>query len=137
MVTGKDEDVLGVMKLDVIQILGDRVGSAGIPSAAFLGSIGRQDGNARAALVQIPSFAGADIGMEQIRTILRQNANGIDPRVGAVRERKVDNPELSAKGDCRLSDLGCERPQPAALSSREEHRDAFFLTHRTFPLNTC
>ena len=74
--------------------------------------------------------------MQQVGAVLRQNAHRVDARVGAVRERKVDNAELATKANRRLSDLLGECPQSAALSSCEEHRDAFFLTHRFLLLSS-
>ena len=74
--------------------------------------------------------------MQQVGAILRQNAHCVDARVGAVGERKVDNAELATKANRRLGDLLGECPQSAALSSCEEHRDAFFLTHRFLLLSS-
>ena len=74
--------------------------------------------------------------MQQVGTVLRQNAHRVDARVGAVGQRKVDNAELATKANRRLGDLLGECPQSAALSSCEEHRDAFFLTHRFLLLSS-
>ncbi len=64
---------------------------------------------------------------------LPESRAGYDARVRAVRQRKVDDAELASEADGRLGDLRGERPQPASLSSREEHGDAFFRCHQSLP----
>ena len=136
VIARKNQDVLGVVGLDVVEVLRNGVGRARIPGAAGLRLVRRQDRHAAVAAVQIPRLAGTNIGMQQVGAILRQNAHRVDARVGAVGERKVDNAELATKANRRLSDLLGECPQSAALSSCEEHRDAFFLTHRFLLLSS-
>ena len=73
---------------------------------------------------------------QSVGLVLGDHAHTTDPGVDAVRQRKVDNAELATKANRRLGDLLGECPQSAALSSCEEHRDAFFLTHRFLLLSS-
>ena len=84
LITREDQDILGIMLLDKADILRHGVGRARIPRPSRLGGIRGQDGDATVALVQIPSAAGPQVRVKQVRTILREYPHRLDPRVRAV-----------------------------------------------------
>ena len=95
VVAGQDDDVLGVVALDVADVLIDGVGRAGVPVAARLGGVRRQDGDAAVTGVEVPCLASADVGVQQVRAVLREHAHRVDTRVCAVGEREVDDSVLA------------------------------------------
>ena len=133
LVAREDEHVLGVVLLDVAQVLGHGVSRALVPGAAGLGGVGRQDGDAALAVVEVPGATGADVVVQQVRTVLREHAHRRDPGVRAVGKREVDDAELAAKRDGRLRHVAGQRTQPAALTSGEQHGDALLLAHTPTP----
>ena len=78
MVTRKDQDVLGVVQLDVVKVLRDCVRGARVPCAARLRLVRRKDGDAAIAVIEILCLTGTDVGMQKVRTVLSQDTDGID-----------------------------------------------------------
>ena len=129
MVAGEDEHVLRVILLDEADVLIDCVGRAAIPLAALGLHVRRQNEHAAAGEIQIPRSAVADVAVQLKGLILRQNADGIDVRIRAVGEGKVNDAELSTKGDGGFGhDLG-QQAETAALASGQQHGDAFLFDH--------
>ena len=77
--------------------------------------------------VEIPRLTRADVAVELQRAVLRQDADGVDTRVGAVRERKVNDAEFAAKRHGGLRHILREHIEPAALPAGKQHGDTFFL----------
>ena len=128
MVAREDQHVVGIVALDEADVLIDRVRGAGEPRAALTGAlVRRQDVHAAVGHVEIPRLAAADIAVELERTVLRQNAHGVDTGVCAVGEREVDYSVLSAERNAGLGYILSQGIQTGALSSRQEHCDAAFF----------
>ena len=84
VVARKNYNIVGVVALDVVDILVDRVRGARIPVSALDSLIGAQTVNARVHSVEIPRLSVADILVEDQRLILCQNADCLNARVNAV-----------------------------------------------------
>ena len=129
VVAGEHEHVLRVPLLDEGNVLIDGVGRALVPLAGLAGLVRREHEDAAVGQVQVPRRAGADVGVELERTVLRQHADDVDARIGAVGERKVNDAILSAVGNRRLGDLLGQDAQTAALAARQQHGYALLLPH--------
>ena len=84
--------------------------------------------NAAERAVKIPWLPVADIFVQQKRLILRQDADGIDPGIDAIRQRKVYDAIFGPERNRGLGDIVRQSIQPAALSSRKQHCYTFFLS---------
>ena len=129
MVAGKNQDVIRVILLDKRHVLIDGVCRAAIPVARLARLIGRQNEHAAGGQVQIPRCAGADIGIQFQRHILRQHAHGVNAAVGAVGQREVNDAVLAAVGNSRLCHLLSQDTQTAALSACQQHGNTGLLFH--------
>ena len=129
MVAGEHQHVLRVPLSDERNVLIDGVGRALVPFAGLAGLVRRQNVNAAVGKVKIPRRAGADVGVQLQRAVLRQHAHHVDARIGAVGERKIDDAVFSAIGNCRLGDILGQDAQTAALAAREQHGNALLLPH--------
>ena len=68
--------------------------------------------------------------LEQKGLVLRQHADGVDPRVDAVGERKIDDAVFSAEGYRGFCKASGKRVKTASLTTCEQHSHAlFFLEH--------
>jgi hypothetical protein len=111
MVAGEDEDVLGLLRADGVDVLEDGVGGALIPA---LGNAlhGRKD------LDELAEFAGddrapafADVAIEREGFVLSEDVDVAKVGVDAVREGDIDNPVLTGKGNSGLGAVTGERKQ--------------------------
>ena len=127
MVTREDEHILGVVHIHKADILEDGIRRSLVPRGAVRALIRRQDMHAAVGAVKVPRLAGADVAVELQRAVLRQDADGVDARVGAVRERKIDDTELAAERHGGLRHVLREHIEPAALPAGKQHGDTFFL----------
>ena len=127
MVAGKDQNVRGIILLDKGEILIDGVRRPLKPFRTAFRLIGGKDMYAAVSTVEIPRFSVSDIVVQHERLILGQNADRIDPRINAVRKRKIDDPVFPSERNGRLRNLVGKRIKPASLSSREQHCHAFFF----------
>ena len=90
--------MLRILRVDIIDILIDSIRCAQIALSAI--SACRQQGNLHwiAAISYLPSSPVSDMIMKRFRLILRQDANGIDPRMNAIAQRVVNNSTAPSKG---------------------------------------
>ena len=130
MVAGENENVLRIPLSDERDILINGVCRALVPFAGLAGLIRRQNVDAAVGKVKIPRGTGADIGVQFQRAILRQHADDVDARIGAVGKRKINDAIFSAVGDCRLGDILSQNAQTTALSAGKQHGNALLLPHR-------
>ena len=85
VVTREDHDVIRVESLDEADVLVDGVGRAQIPMAFVAHMrVGREHVSAAIVRVQIPRSTIADVAVQNERLILRQHADDVDARIGAV-----------------------------------------------------
>jgi hypothetical protein len=64
-----------------------------------------------------------DIGVERQRLILGHDADRFDPGIGAVAQRKINDPVAAAKGDSRLGEVLGQDAQTRTLPACEDQRD--------------
>ena len=85
VVAREDENVIGIVHLDKSDILIDSVGRSGKPRACLAGClIRRKYEHAAVRRVKIPGLTAADIAVELQRTVLREHADRVYPRICAV-----------------------------------------------------
>ncbi|CDE05090.1 putative uncharacterized protein [Anaerotruncus sp. CAG:390] len=97
MVARQHKHIFGIVPVDELNILIDRICGAAVPVGGFFALIGRQDLNAAEGAVKIPRQTVADIIVEKERLILRENTHGINAGVDAVGKSKVDDTVFSAE----------------------------------------
>ena len=136
MVAGEDDHILRVVHINEAQVLVNGVGGALVPGAALGALVGRQDVDAAGGAVQVPGLAAADIAVQLQGAVLGQHAHGVDTGVGAVGKREVDDAVLTAEGDGGLCHVSGKDIEAAALSSGQQHGNAFFF-HVSFSSFAC
>ena len=101
VVAGKNQDVLGLLGADGINVLIDRVGCALIPLIAdALHGRKNFDELADFAAENVPAFA--DVAVQRQRFVLRKNVNAAQVGVEAIGESDVNDAVHAAEGDGRL-----------------------------------
>ena len=133
MVAGEDDDILGVVAVEKVNVVVNGIGGALVPFAAGLRGVRREDMHAAPTGVEIPRCARAEIPVEQRRLILDQHADGIDAGVDAVGKGKIDHAVFPAERHGGLGDLLRQNTQTAALAARQEHGYAFLFSHGQVP----
>ena len=123
MVARKDQYVIGIVLVDKGAVLPNRVRRAGIPASVMLGHVGRKHEHAAVRAVEVPVLTGAEVRVQRQRTVLRQNADRVNLGIDAVRQREIDDAELSAERNRRLCHAGCQNAETAALSACKQHAD--------------
>jgi hypothetical protein len=73
------------------------------------------------AAVEIPRLADADMVIQTVGQILRQDANGIDAAINTITQGKIDNAKFAGKGHCRFRPLFGEYGQPGAGAAGQQH----------------
>ena len=129
VVAGEHQHVLRIPLRDEGNVLIDGVGRALVPFAGLAGLVRRQNVNAAVGKVKIPRRAGADVGVQLQRAVLRQHAHHVDARIGAVGERKINDTVFSAVGNRRLGDVLGQDAQTAALAACKQHGNALLFPH--------
>ena len=133
LVTGQDDDILGVIAVNEGQVLIDGVGRALVPVRAGGLLVRRQNVNTAVQAVKVPRLAVADVLVQDEGLILGQDAHRVNVRIDTVGQREVDDTILSAKRNCRLGELLGQRVQTRALAACQDHCDHFF-SHKISPL---
>ena len=105
MVAGQNQHIIRIVAVDEVQVLINGVGGAFIPVRTVLCLIGRKHHHSPGGPVQVPGLTVADVFVQHQRLVLRQNTYGIDARIHAVGQGKIDDPVFSAEGDGRFG--GC------------------------------
>ena len=83
--------------------------------------------------VQIPGLSVSDVLVQYKRLILGEDTHGIDSRIDAVRQRKIDNTILSTKRNCRFCQLLRQCVETRALTAGKQHCNHFFC-HKIPPI---
>ena len=130
VVAREDQHIFRIDDVDEVEVLIDGVRRALIPVGAFFARIGRQDEYAAALLVEIPGTARAEVVVQLQRTVLREDADLVDARIGAVAQRKVDDAILAAERHSGLRDFLRQGAQTASLSSRQDHCKILCFSHK-------
>jgi hypothetical protein len=64
-----------------------------------------------------------------VRAVLGQDHNIEQTGIDAVRQRKIDDPVLAGKRDCRLGALGGQRAKARPLPTSQDHCASFHGFH--------
>ena len=133
VVTGENEHILRIVLIDEADILIDCVGSTLVPLSALQTLVGGKYINATVVQVEIPRSTVADVTVQLQGAVLSQYAYGVDVRIGAVRQRKIDDSVFSTEGNGRLCHFLGQKAQTAALAAGQQHCDTFLLAHDVIP----
>ena len=112
VVAGEDEDVLGLLGADGVDVLVDGVGGAGVP--VFADALhGGKDLEELAELVGDDwTPALADVAVEGERLVLGEDVDVTQVGVDAVRQGDVDDAVLACKGDGGLGSIASQGKKP-------------------------
>ena len=126
VVAGEDDEVLGPVAVDDVDVLEHRVGGAGVPLVLRHALARRQDVEALVAhrLQEVP--AALQVPDQAVRLVLRRDGDAPDAGVERVRQREVDDARLAAEIDGGLRAALGQLQQPAAAAAGEHvgHRRA-------------
>ena len=78
VVAGENEDIIGVIAVDEIEVLVDGIGGSLVPVRTRFSLIRRQYGGTALVSVKIPRAAVADVFVQYERLILCQHAYGVN-----------------------------------------------------------
>ena len=84
MVARKNKNIFGGVLVNERCVLINCIRRAGIPPAAAVACIRRQNKHAAVISVQIPCLSVPEIRVQRKRLILRQHTNGVDIRIHTV-----------------------------------------------------
>ncbi len=84
--------------------------------------------------VKIPRLTVAYVAVELERAVLGQYADSVNTGVGAVGERKVDNPVLSAKGNAGFCHVLGQRVESRTCPPASSIAIQFFFMAASFEL---
>jgi hypothetical protein len=131
VITGEDQNVLGLVAVNKVEVLPDRVGCAPVPVKAhpLLGRNGFEK-MAHFPAENIPSLF--QMIVERLGFVLRQNDDFVNLRVNAVAEGEIDQTVNTAKWDCRLGAILSERHQ--SLTPTPGHDKGKGISHHPHPL---
>ena len=131
VVAGEDEDVLGLLGADGVDVLVDGVGGALVPG---LGDAlhGRKN------LDELAEFVGddrapalADVAIERERLVLGEDVDVAQIGVDAVGEGDVDDAVLAGEGDGGLGAIAGERKEPFAGTTGKQNTECISHIHKT------
>ncbi|MNI56686.1 hypothetical protein D3C73_1117050 [compost metagenome] len=118
MVTGQNQHMLRIKLIHKFQIAVNRVCRPPVPAATVLPFMRRQYEYPAILAVQVPIAAYPNVRMQHKRLILRQHAHGINPGIGAIAQREINNPVGSPKINSGLGKRFRQPLQPFPLASR-------------------
>jgi hypothetical protein len=84
VIAGEDEDGVGSVVLDKVQILVYGIGGASVPVPDGSTQIRLAQVNAAVLTIQVPRFANAYVGVEGVRPVLGENGYVEYPRIDTV-----------------------------------------------------
>ena len=121
VVAGKNDDVVGALAADGIDVLVDGVGGAQVPVG----------GDAHLRRKNFDEFAEphqrrptlADVAVQAERLVLREDEDAAQVAVDAIGERDVDDAVDAAKGNGGFGAVARQRPQPFALAAGQQDTD--------------
>ena len=97
VVSGENQDVIRMIRVDVLDVLVDCIGRAGIPVTAFCTLIGREQRHAADRAIQIPRDTDSDMCIETERLVLGQYAHRIHTGIDTIAQRKINDAIFSAE----------------------------------------
>ena len=102
MVAGEHDEVLGVIVLQDVEVLIDRVGRAEVPAVLRDALAGREDVEDLVALGAEEVPAALQMPDQAVRLVLRRDADAADAGIEGIRQREIDDARLAAEIDRRL-----------------------------------
>ena len=84
MVSGEDQNIIGIIGFHVTHVLIDRIGGTGIPVGVFDALIGRKHHDTAVIAVKVPRHADPDMGIQPERLILSQHTHRVNTGIDAV-----------------------------------------------------
>ena len=97
VVSRKDQDILGRILVDKVDVLSDGIGSATVNVEIGIRFLtGRKHENAAFSGIQAPAPACCHITVQKYRFVLGQHAHNVNSAVGAVAQREVNNAVFAA-----------------------------------------
>ena len=129
MVAGQDHYIIGIIALNKVDVLINRVSCALVPVGLAAALIRRQDAHTGVHTVEIPRLAAAYVLVEQQGLVLGKDAHALNAGIHTVRERKVDNTVFATIWNSGFCQVFREHAQPAALAACKEHGDDFLFWH--------
>ena len=118
----QDHGVVRLVPPDEVPVALNGIGRAAVALHRVVRALDRlQQPHAAVHAVQVPRAARADVLVERVRAILREDAHGGNAGVRAVGEREVDDAVLPGEGHGGLGALLREDAEPAASSAGEDH----------------
>jgi len=122
VIAGQQEDAVGALVFQRVDVLVDRVRGPLVPP--FAGAELRRD------RVQTLAQGGGEdvpaelhVAVEGETLVLGEDVDPLQSRVGAVREREVDDAVLAGERHRRLGPLLGERIEPLPLAAGQDHRE--------------
>jgi hypothetical protein len=119
VVGAEHHDVVGILVVDQIQRLIDRVGGAGVPARAEP-LLGRHRGDVLAGKPGKPPVL-RNVTVQRMRLVLGENADPQVPSIHQVRQHEIDEPIGAAEGHCGLGAVCGQRIKPLALSAGQDY----------------
>jgi hypothetical protein len=128
VIAGEDEDVLGLLGADGINILVNGVGGALIPLIADALHGGKDfDELSYLAPEYVPAFA--DVAVERKRFVLSEDVDAAEVGVEAVGESDIDDAVHASEGDGRLGAVASERIKAFSSAAGKKDSESVFHGH--------
>ncbi len=112
------DDVVGVLVVDEVERLKNRVGRPGVPARTEALLRGHRGDVLPGKPGQPPVLR--DVAIQRMRLVLRQNADPQVSGVDQIRQHEVDEPVGAAEGNRRLGSIGGQRIQTFALTAGQD-----------------
>ena len=122
MVAGQHHDEAGVMRLDDVDVLVDRIRRADIPHALRDALARRQDVEALVALGAEEVPAHLQMPDQAVRLVLGRDRDAADAGVDGIRQREIDDAGFAAEIDRGLGAPVGQLQQPAAATAGQDER---------------
>ena len=117
MVTWQNQDIFWIICINIVNVLVNGIGCAGIPVTSGASLIWWENSYSSVVTIQIPRHSDPDVCVQPQRLVLSKYTNRIDPGIDAVAQWKVNDPVLAAKGNCRFCNLCSKHAQSASLTA--------------------
>jgi hypothetical protein len=134
MITGEDQEVVGLVVIDEVKVLPDRIGCAPVPvkTHPLLRRHGFEE-MAHFSAENVPSFF--QMIVERLGFVLRQNDDFVDLRVNAIAQGEIDEAINTSEWDRRLGAILGERHQSfAPPPGHDEGKGIFHDQHPLLPV---
>ena len=135
VVGAEHDDVVGILVVDQIQRLIDRVGRAGVPARAEP-LLGRHRRDVLAGKPGQPPVL-RNVAIQRMRLVLGEHADTQVSRIHQIGQHEVDQPVGAAERNRRFGAVGRQWVEPLALPARQDDaKDVWQLPHDSKPICT-